>query len=105
MDQVVLTAAEAMLTAPVRHQLTATVGEIRDFFEDDHVHAALILGPAGYLAAVVERHDITHGQDPGAAAAPLGRLAGRTVLEDASLPAVQRSMSATGRRRVAVITG
>ena len=63
-----LTAAEAMLTAPVRHQLTATVGEIRDFFEDDHVHAALILGPAGYLAAVVERHDITRGQDPDAAA-------------------------------------
>jgi CBS domain-containing protein len=104
MDEVVLTAAEAMLTTPVRHRLTATVGEIRDFFEDDHVHAALIMGPAGYLTAVVERHDVARGQDPDAAAAPLGRLAGRTVLEDASLPAVQRSMSATGRRRVAVIT-
>ena len=51
-----------MLTAPVRHSLSATVGEIRDFFRDDHVHAALIVSPAGYLAAVVERDDLAGGQ-------------------------------------------
>jgi CBS domain-containing protein len=103
MDEAVRTLASAMLTTPVRHPLSATVREIRDFFEDDHVHAALIVGPAGYLAAVVERGDIAHSQDLDAAATPLGRLAGRTLLEDANLSAVQRSMNATGRRRAAVI--
>jgi hypothetical protein len=58
-DGVFSTAAEVMLTTPARHSLSATVGEIRDFFRDDHVHAVLIVGPAGYLEAVVERDDIT----------------------------------------------
>ncbi len=98
------TLADAMLTTPVRHPLGATVREIREFFDDDHVHAALIVGPAGYLAAVVERADITHSQVAGAAAAPWGRLAGRTVLEDASLTEIQRVMNAAGRRRAAVIS-
>jgi len=79
------TAAEVMLTTPIRHPLSATVGEIRDFFRDDHVHAALIVSPAGYLQAVVERDDITGCQAVDAPAAPLGRLAqpieiARTIL-------------------------
>ena len=65
------TVAEAMLTAPARHSRSATVGELRDFFRDDHVHAALIVSPAGYLEAVVERADIAGCQAPDAAAAPL----------------------------------
>jgi len=104
MNEAVGTLANAMLTTPVRHPLDATVREIREFFDDDHVHAALIVGPAGYLAAVVERGDISHNQGADAAAAPLGRLAGRTVLEDASLAEIQRAMNATGRRRAAVIS-
>jgi CBS domain-containing protein len=104
MDKAVRTLANAMLTTPVRHPLGATVREIREFFDDDHVHAALIVGPAGYLAAVVERGDVSHNQVADAAAAPLGRLAGRTVLEDASLAEIQRAMNATGRRRAAVIS-
>ena len=62
MNEAVRTLANAMLTTPVRHPLDATVREIREFFDDDHVHAALIVGPAGYLAAVVERGDITHSR-------------------------------------------
>jgi CBS domain-containing protein len=96
------TAAEAMLTAPLRHPPSATVGEIRDFFRDDHVHAALIVSPAGRLEAVVEREDIAGCQDLDAAAAPLGRLAGRTVPAGASLAEVHRAMTASGRRRAAV---
>jgi CBS domain-containing protein len=101
-DEVLRTAAEAMLTTPARHPLSATVGEIRDFFRDDHVHAALIVSPAGYLEAVVERDDIAEYRALDAAAAPLGRLAGRTVLPGDSLAEVHRAMTAAGRRRAAV---
>ena len=91
-----------MLTAPVRHPLSATVGDLRAFFRDDHVHAALIVSPAGYLHAVVERDDLAGSQAPDTAAAPLGRLAGRTVPAGASLADVHRAMTTTGRRRTAV---
>jgi CBS domain len=91
-----------MLTTPVRHPRSATVGEIRDFFRDVHVHAALIVSPAGHLEAVVERDDIAGCQAPDAAATPLGRLAGRTVPPEASLTEVRRAMTAAGRRRAAV---
>jgi hypothetical protein len=101
-DGVVRTAAEVMLTAPARHYLSATVGEIRDFFRDDHVHAALIVSPAGYLEAVVERDDIAGCRALDAAVAPLGRLAGRTVPAGASLAEVRQAMIAAGRRRAAV---
>jgi CBS domain-containing protein len=101
-DEAVRTAAEAMLTIPVRHPLSATIGEMQDFFRDDRVHAALIVSPAGYLEAVVERDDLAECRALDAAAAPLGRLAGRTVPAAASLAEVRRTMTATGRRRAAV---
>jgi CBS domain-containing protein len=101
-DEVLRTAVEVMLRAPTRHPLSATVGEIRDFFRDDHVHAALIVSPAGYLEAVVERDDIAGCQALDAVAAPLGRLAGRTAPAGASVAEVSRAMAATGRRRAAV---
>jgi hypothetical protein len=97
-DEVVRTAGEAMLTTPVRHPLSVTVREIGDFFRDDHVHAALIVSPAGYLESVVERDDIAGCQAPDAAAAPLGRLADRTVPAGASLADVRQALTATGRR-------
>ncbi len=93
-----------MLTTPTRHPLSVTVREIRDFFRDDHVHAALIVSPAGYLEAVVERDDIAGCQVADVAAAPLGRLAGRTAPAGASLADVRQAMTATGRRRAAVIS-
>jgi hypothetical protein len=101
-DEVPRTVADAMLTIPAKHTLSATVREIRDFFRDDHVHAALIVGPDGYLAAVVERDDIAAGQALDAAAASLGRLAGRTVPGGANLAEVQQAMTASGQRRAAV---
>jgi CBS domain-containing protein len=103
-DEVTHTAYEAMLTTPVRHPLSATAGDIRDFFRDDHIHAALIVSPAGYLAAVVERDDLAECRAPDTAAASLGKLAGRTVPAEAGLAEVRRAMTATGRRRAAVIS-
>jgi len=63
---------------------------------------ALIVSPGGYLEAVVERDDISGCQALDAAAAPLGRLAGRTVPAGTSVAEVSRAMTATGRRRIAV---
>jgi hypothetical protein len=101
-DEAVRTVSEVMLTIPAIHPLSATVREIRDFFRDDHVHAALIVSPTGHLEAVVERADISGCQALDAAAAPLGRLAGRTVPAGASLAEVHRAMTVSGRRRAAV---
>jgi CBS domain-containing protein len=95
------TVAEAMLTAPVQHPPAATVGEIREFFRDDHVHAALIVGPSGQLQAVVERGDLA-GCPAADTAARLGRLTGRTMPPGASLAEAHRAMAATGQRRAAV---
>jgi hypothetical protein len=50
----------------------------------------------------VERDDIAGCQAPDAAAAPLGRLAGRTVPAGASLADVRQALTTTGRRRAAV---
>jgi hypothetical protein len=101
-DKVVRTAGEAMLTTPYDIRCPSPSVRYRDFFRDDHVHAALIVSPAGYLESVVERDDIAGWQAPDAAAAPLGRLTGRTVPAGASLADVRQAMTATGRRRVAV---
>jgi hypothetical protein len=54
--------------------------------------------------AVVERDDIADGPALDAAAGPLGRLAGRTVPAGASLAEAHRAMTATGRRRSAVLS-
>jgi hypothetical protein len=101
-DYAVRTAAEAMLTIAKKHPPSATVREIRDFFRDNHVHAALIVNGAGYLEAVVERGDIDGCQTLDAPAAPLGRLAGRTVPPEASLDELHQAMITAGRRRAAV---
>lgn len=97
------TAAEAMLSIPWTHPPAVTVGELADFFRDDHVHAALIVDPAGHLAAVVERGDITECA-PDALAAEFGRLDARTVLAGASLGEARLGMIAAKRRRAAVVS-
>ena len=102
MDEALRTAADAMLTTPVRHSLAVTVGEISEFFDDSHVHAALIVSPAGRLVAVVERDDIAQSRALDVAAAPLGRLEGRTVAAGDDLAEIQQVMKAAGRRRAAV---
>jgi len=86
------------------HSPGATVREIADFFSDDHVHAALIVSAAGYLAAVVERADIAAYPPPDAPAVQFGRLDGRTVRAAADLAEVHRAMIAAGRRRAAVVS-
>jgi hypothetical protein len=100
-----LTVADAMVGQPKLFPLAATVGDVRRFFRDDHVHAALIVTQAECLAAVVERCDISGSPAPDdARAAPFGRLAGRVVMPGASLRVAWLAMTATGKRRNAVIS-
>ena len=42
-----LTVKDVMVTAPATMRPTATVADARAFFEDDHVHMALIAPPDG----------------------------------------------------------
>ncbi len=97
------TVADAMLTIPRTHSIAVTVGEVASFFADDHVHAALIVGPTGRLAAVVERGDLAAGAVPGTPAVRFGRLDGRTILAGTGLAEARQGMIESGRRRVAVI--
>jgi hypothetical protein len=98
------TVAEAMLSIPWTHSPAATVGEVAEFFQDEHVHAALIISAGGYLVTVVERGDLGPDAAPDVPAVRLGRLDGRTVQAAASLSQARRAMLAERRRRAAVIS-
>lgn len=98
------TVAEAMLSIPWTHSPAATVGEVAEFFQDEHVHAALIIDTGGYLVAVVERGDIALDAAADVPAVRLGQLDGRTVQAAASLSEAHRAMLAERRRRAAVIS-
>lgn len=75
-----------MVGHPKLLPLAATVGDVRRFFDDEHVHAALIVTSAGCLDTVVERCDISGSLAPDQArASPFGRLAGRVVLPEGGL--------------------
>jgi CBS domain-containing protein len=95
------TVADAMVTAPKVCGVTTTVGDLRALFDDEHVHAALVVERCTLLV-VVERADIER-LDDGAPARTVGRMAGRVVAPTAPLATVHREMMAQGRRRLAVV--
>lgn len=92
------TVGEAMLRTPKVLDASATVGEVRALFEDDHVHAALVVS-GGTLLSVVERPDLD-GQPDALPAYRAGQLTGRVVAPEADLYATWLGMS---RRRLAVV--
>jgi CBS domain-containing protein len=96
------TVADAMLTIATRNAPATTVAEIRTFFEDDHVHAAVIVAD-GVLLAVIERDDIATAADEHAPALTFGALSGRVVAPDESLEQARLHMVGIGRRRLAVV--
>jgi CBS domain-containing protein len=93
--------AEAMLMHPKIHSCTTSVGELRHFFLDEHVHAALLVD-RGRLVAVVERSDLPVHLGDDLPAALVGSLAGRTVRPNAPLELVVQVMRTQGRRRLVV---
>jgi len=93
-----------MHTEPKVHDPAVTVAELREFFEDDHVHAALLVTAEGRLVAVVERADLVAA--PSAEpAARFGRLAERTVSPEARLVEVLPRLGHTGRLAVVDAAG
>jgi CBS domain-containing protein len=96
-----MTVADAMIHFPKTCRPDTTVDQARLAFADDHVHALLVT-ENDRLLAVVERPDLV-GAPAASRARPLGGLAGRTVPPEADLIGVRRDMSATGRRRLAVV--
>lgn len=95
------TVAEHMVRGPKLCGPATTVGDVRELFHDDHVHAALVVAD-GTLLAVVERSDIDSAP-PDLAAQQAGGLHERVVGPDADLDATWRAMTASGRRRLAVV--
>jgi predicted transcriptional regulator len=93
--------ADALLTRPDVHGRSTTVGELRRYFGDDHVHMALVVD-AGTLVAAVERRDLESTLSDDSPAWLVGSLGGRTIGPDAALSDALASMSKTGRRRLAV---
>jgi predicted transcriptional regulator len=96
------TVADAMIPAPKTSGPEATVRDMKVLFENDKVHAVLIVD-CDVLLAVVERSDLDQSTSDGASALSVGRLSGRVVAGDRSLRAAHRWMRGSGRRRLAVV--
>lgn len=100
------TVAGSMLPRPKVLPADATVAQVRRFFDDHHVHMALLVddhSPARLVTTLV-RDDLPT-DDPTGPAASYGRLEGRTVPLSSALAQVHADLVATGRRRVAVVDG
>jgi CBS domain-containing protein len=92
-----------MVACPIVHGPQATVGELRDFFTDDHVHAALLVD-RGELIGVVERPDLPPHVSGGVPARTLATLNERTISPSAGADETFGAMKRTGRRRLAVVS-
>jgi CBS domain-containing protein len=96
------TVADAMVTDVKVHDARTTVREIRALFDDEHIHAAVIVGD-GRLLAVVDRSDLDTTDDDNALAVHLGGRRRRVIAPDADLAWAQQLMLTSGRRRLAVV--
>lgn len=94
------TVADAMVHRPKLLPATATGGDVRELFLDDHVHAALVVDGVRLLT-VIERHEAESSPDRPARA--MGTLRGRVVASYADLWETWAWMTAHGRRRLAVV--
>jgi CBS domain len=91
-----------MIMTPKISGPEATVSDMQAQFENDHVHAVLIVH-SGVLLAVVERSDLDRSTSDEASALSVGRLSGRVVTGDHSLQAAHRWMTGSCTRRLAVV--
>ncbi|BBG00966.1 MULTISPECIES: CBS domain-containing protein [Pseudonocardia] len=97
------TVAERMLRDPKVCPPGTTVAAARRMFDDEHVHALLVVD-RGILIAVLVRADLpATAAGGGAVAAGLGALAGRAVGPGADLDTVFEHMRRHRIRRLAVV--
>lgn len=94
--------ADAMATCQKTHGPATGLAEIRAFFEDDHVHMALIVAADGRLVTTIERADLA-AATTSASVATLGTLTGRTAAPGDPLDVATEGLLREGRRRLAVI--
>ena len=93
---------DLVVSNPTLHGRDATVGDLRSFFGDDHVHLALLVdGPR--LVTAVERRDLVASLPDELPAHHVGTLGGRIVGARAPVDETLRRMRQQGRRRLAVV--
>ena len=95
--------ADAMVTCPKTHGPRSGLEKIRAFFEDDHVHVALVVAADGRLVTTIERSDLAAAIPSSAPVAKLGTLIGRTAGPADPLAATTAALLREGRRRLAVL--
>jgi hypothetical protein len=95
--------ADAMISCPKTHDLGTTADEICAFFEDDHVHMALVVRADRRLVTTIERADLSARPLVRTLAAELGTLTGRTAGPAQELEAVTAGLLREQRRRQAVV--
>jgi hypothetical protein len=97
--------ADAMVTRPKTHGPECGLERIRTFFEDAHVHMALIVSPDGRLVTTIERPDLVTATSNSVPVTRLGTLVGRTAGPADLLATATATLLEQGRRRLAVVDG
>jgi CBS domain-containing protein len=92
-----------MVTIPKTHAPEATLDEIGELFDDDHVSLALIVAADGRLVTTIEREDLVPGSSSSTSVVELGTLEGRTASPSDSLALAMARLLLQGRRRLAVV--
>jgi CBS domain-containing protein len=92
-----------MVTIPKTHTPEATLDEIGELFDDDHVSLALIVAADGRLVTTIEREDLVPGSSSSTSVVELGTLEGRTASPSDSLALAMARLLQQGRRRLAVV--
>ncbi len=95
--------ADAMVRVPKTHGPACRLDEIRAFFEDGHVHMALIITADRRLVTAIERPDIASAMPGTTPAAELGTLVGRTARPTDWLDPWTAVLLRQRRRRLAVV--
>ena len=98
------TVGDAMLRSAQGPRVRCPVGDAVAFFQDDHVHAALVVDAEGRLLAVVVRADLA-GRSPDEQLGPSDGSVGRTVGVGDGLEHAWLAMRGLGQRRRAVVDG
>jgi len=95
--------ADVMVRFPKTHDPGSRLAEIRAFFEDHHVHMALIVALDGRLVTTIERPDLAVVLPDSRPARELGTLVGRTVAPAGRLDVATAALLRERRRRLAVV--